>query len=222
MPLVRPFLAIALCGVAAAASFTVPALAQQVFRIVGPDGKVTFSDRPTPTAQPRAGAVNPTTTGATDVTPPAASTLPYELRQVAQRFPVTLYTGKDCAPCTAARNMLVQRGVPFTERTIESNDDVDALQRLSGGNSMPFGTIGGQQLKGFSDLEWTQFLDAAGYPKSSQLPANYRAAPATPLVAVRAATPAAAAAPTAPAAAAAARPPAPPAAGRSNPAGIQF
>ena len=46
MPLVRPFLAITLCGLAAAASFGLPAQAQQVFRIVGPDGKVTFSDKP--------------------------------------------------------------------------------------------------------------------------------------------------------------------------------
>ena len=40
---------------------------------------------------------------------------------------------------------------------------------------------GGQQLKGYSDLEWKQYLDAAGYPKSSQLPSGYRNPPAAPL-----------------------------------------
>ena len=78
--------------------------------------------------------------------------------------------------------MLITRGVPFTEKTVNSNDDIQALQRLSGDNTLPFGTIGGQQLKGYSDTEWTQFLNAAGYPTSSALPSGYRQAAATPMV----------------------------------------
>lgn len=191
------------------------AQAQGVYRIVGPDGKVTFSDRPPAegNAQPaRAAAAAPAS---------ANGALPYELRQVASRFPVTLYTGNDCAPCTSARNMLNARGVPFTERTVNTNEDIDALQRLSGSTSLPFGSIGGQQLSGFSEAEWAQYLDAAGYPKQSQLPRNYRAPAPAPLVAVKEAAPAPATASSAPA-----RPaPAPaPANGRtpSNPAGIVF
>ena len=191
------------------------AQAQGVYRIVGPDGKVTFSDRPPAegNAQPaRAAAAAPAS---------ANGALPYELRQVASRFPVTLYTGNDCAPCTSARNMLNARGVPFTERTVNTNEDIDALQRLSGSTSLPFGSIGGQQLSGFSEAEWAQYLDAAGYPKQSQLPRNYRAPAPAPLVAVKEAAPAPATAASAPA-----RPaPAPaPANGRtpSNPAGIVF
>ena len=83
------------------------AQAQGVYRIVGPDGKVTFSDRPPAdaNAQPaRVGAEAPSATN---------GELPFALRQVASRFPVTLYTGADCAPCTAARNLLTSRGVPF-------------------------------------------------------------------------------------------------------------
>ena len=197
--------------------------AQGIYRIVGPDGKVTFSDRPPADAGAKPRAVEP-------VAPPAAAAgangaLPYELRQVASRFPVTLYTGDDCQPCTAARNLLSARGVPFTERTVSSNEDIAALQRLSGGTSLPFGTIGGQQLSGFSAQEWTQYLDAAGYPPQSQLPRNYRQPAATPLVAVKAAEPAATTAP-APAAPAApiVRTPPPVTDGPtpSNPAGIRF
>jgi hypothetical protein len=54
------------------------------------------------------------------------------------------------------------------------------LQRLSGDTSVPFATIGSQQLKGFSDVEWTQFLNAAGYPQTSVLPASYRPPPPRP------------------------------------------
>lgn len=168
------------------------AQAQGVYRIVGPDGKVTFSDRPPAEAQAPAGG-RPSSSAVT--TASAGVALPYELRQIANRFPVTIYTGTDCAPCVSLRNLLSARGVPFTERTVATNEDIAALGRLSGNMSLPFGAIGGQQLSGYSDSEWTQYLDAAGYPKQSQLPSNYRQTPATPLVAVKAAVPAAAAVP---------------------------
>ncbi len=193
------------------------ASAQAVYRIVGPDGKVTFSDRPPPAGtQARAAG-----TGAAAA--PDSPALPYALQQVAGRFPVTLYTASDCAPCASARNLLVTRGIPFTERTIATNEDIDALQRLSGDTNLPFGTIGSQQLKGFADVEWTQYLDAAGYPRTSQLPANYRRPAATPLVAVRAAPqPPAATTEGAPSAAAAPTPAPAPARAPANPAGITF
>lgn len=200
------------------------ALAQNVYRIVGPDGKVSFSDRPPAEAN---AAAQPARAGAT--TAPAGNslaTLPFELRQVVTRYPVTLYTGADCAPCASARSLLTSRGVPFTERTVSTNEDLAALQRLSGSSSLPFGTIGGQQLVGFSDMEWTQYLNAAGYPQQSQLPANYRAPAPTPLVAVAPAAPAAARPAPAPSNDAVRRedPPAPVNSGPtpSNPAGIRF
>lgn len=169
LPLAAMLASLALAGTATHA--------QQVYRIVGPDGKVTFSDR-APDTQ-----LAPTTTRGGGA-PAADAALPYELRQVATRYPVTLYTSNDCQPCNSARNLLIGRGVPFSERTITTSEDVEAFKRLSGGTSLPFGTIGGQQLQGFSDAEWTQYLDLAGYPKQSQLPANYRRPAATPLVAV--------------------------------------
>lgn len=232
MPLPRPLLA-SLAAVIAAGALTVQA--QQVYRIVGPDGRVTFSDKP-PT-EPDA-KVAPART--VPLPGQAGGTgLPFELREVAGKYPVTLYTGPNCGPCGAGRALLSQRGIPFSERTVTTNEDIEALQRLAGDTSLPFLTIGGQQIKGFSDVEWSQFLDAAGYPRNSVLPASYRPAPATPLVAVQrpaapaaeAARPAATAAPEQPtvinrrlgqgqaggAPPAAAPPPAP-----SNPAGITF
>lgn len=215
----RPWLpsALALCTLA----FFANVYAQPVYRVVGPDGKVTFSDRP-PEAAPagsRSGSAVPPEPAT------GASALPFELRQVVQRFPVTLYSGSNCAPCDSARSMLIARGVPFTERTVTTNDDIDALQRLSANSTVPFGTIGAQQLSGYSATEWAQYLDAAGYPKQSQLPPNYRRASATPLVALQPAQaapkPADKTATTAPtrrtAPAAAPSGPTP-----SNPAGIKF
>lgn len=190
------------------------AQAQAVYRIVGLDGKVTFSDKPPVNAQQ--GKVAATGTGAA-----AANTgggLSYELRQIVTKFPVVLYTGSQCAPCDTGRSVLTSRGVPFSERTIATNEDKSSLQRLTGDVSLPVLTVGAQRIKGFSDMEWTQYLDAAGYPKTSALPATYKNAPATPLVAVAAAVkpaekPSVAAEP-------AYQPP--PATNPSNPAGITF
>jgi len=191
------------------------ALAQPVYRHVDKNGKVSFSDQPPAAdAQPAA----PRGSAAAGAGP----TLPYELRQVAQRYPVTIYTGDECGPCGAGRSLLVTRGIPFEERTVKSNEDVEALQRLSGQASLPLLSIGSQQLRGFSDAEWSQYLDAAGYPKSTQLPASYRNPPAQPLVAVQAAP----AAPARPVAVFVSAPAPAPATVNgptpSNPAGIKF
>ncbi|MCC2676528.1 MAG: glutaredoxin [Ramlibacter sp.] len=166
--------------VGCAALWAVPASAQ-VFRIVGPDGKVTFSDRPPPDGK---------ATAANSVQMPAAAgsstaTLPLELRNAATRFPFTLYTSRECAPCNTARSFLAQRGVPFTERTVTTQADIDALQKIAGQPRVPFATLGGQHLAGFSESEWTGYLDAAGYPKTSQLPPTFRNPAPTALVPVQ-------------------------------------
>lgn len=176
------------CAVISAAALLMAnfASAQPIYRIVGPDGKITFSDKVPATSN------NATALDATGKSlPPSGPALPFELRQVVAKYPVTLYTSANCAPCGSGRALLSGRGVPFTEKTVNTNQDVEALQRMSGESSLPFLTIGGQQIKGFSEAEWTQFLTAAGYPGTSLLPAGYRDPVATPLVSVQKAVPAA-------------------------------
>lgn len=187
--------------------------AQTVYKVVGADGKITFSDKPP------AASANATATGAGGKVLAGGPALPFELRQVVSKYPVTLYTSGNCVPCGSGRALLSNRGTPFTEKTVSSNEDIEALQRISGESSLPFLTIGGQQIKGYADAEWTQFLDAAGYPKASVLPAGYRNPAATPLVVVQKPTPKSEEAPAKRAPAEPARPVVDPTA---NPAGIQF
>ncbi len=151
--------------------------AQTIYRVVGADGRVTFSDK-APLDVSKATATN--ASGKPVAT--SDSGLPYELRQIASRYPVTLYTGAGCAPCNSGRLLLQSRGIPFTENTIRTPEDAEALQRISGDNSLPLLSVGGQKIKGFSETEWVQFLDAAKYPATSLLPANYRNPPPRPLV----------------------------------------
>jgi glutaredoxin len=156
---------------AAAALTATPAWA--LYKVVGPDGKVTYTDRP-PSDRP---AAQLKTNGAT------ASTegLPYELKQVVSRYPVTLYTGKDCPPCDGARQMLKGRGVPFTEKTVTASEDLQALRQREGTEQLPVVRIGQKQLIGFSQQDWSAYLDAAGYPAKSALPLNYAWPAASPL-----------------------------------------
>ncbi len=143
--------------------------AQQVYRIVGPDGKVTFSDRPPITESDKTLPVRAGSGTARD-----AAELPAELKRSVANYPVTLYTTTDCAACQTGRDWLRQRGIPYRERTVTTSADAAAFQAINPDNSLPVLMIGTRVLKGFLDVEWQQYLDAAGYPASSMLPKSYR------------------------------------------------
>lgn len=163
----RPALTLALllaCGAA---------LAQ--YKVVGPDGRVTYTDRPPPADARRVEPLVLPSGGA------AATSLPAALRAPMQRFPVTLYAGPQCAPCDAGRELLRARGVPFAEKRVDNGADAAALQALSGSRNLPQLTIGSQRLQGLMASEWHSYLDAAGYPKATALPAGYQAPVPTPL-----------------------------------------
>lgn len=174
-----------------------PALAQ--YKVVAPDGRVTYTDRPPADASLRVTPIGPRSA---PPEPAPGSTLPAELQRIAARFPVTLFSAENCLPCDTGREYLRQRGVPYTERRIASNDDVAALERTVGGRTVPSLTVGGQSLRGYSSADWSSYLDAAGYPRESRLPPGWAPPPPTPLVAraplPAAATPAAAPAPAIP------------------------
>lgn len=160
--------------------------AQAQYKVVGPDGRVTYTDRP-PVNEP----VKVTTLrGGATVAPAASGTpLPAELRPLVQRFPVVLFSAPDCDLCDNARRMLRQRGIPITERQVLGNDDLPALERLTGSRALPAITVGAQAAVGYSESQWGNLLDLAGYPRESKLPRDYAAAPATPLVVRQAAVP---------------------------------
>lgn len=212
----------ALLAATALLALAAPSLqAQAIFRIVGPDGRVTFSDQP-PAPTEKATALSPSGRAATAAATTSGG-LPFELRQIANKYPVTLYTGDGCEPCNTGRAMLTTRGIPFNERTVTTPQDAEVLQRFSGQNSLPVLTIGGQRLNGFWNSEWNQYLDAAGYPPQSRLPTGYRNPPPSPLAPLPKPieAPADAAQANAPAAADTTPLP-PPAPAADNPAGITF
>jgi glutaredoxin len=159
---------------------SLPALA--LYKVVGPDGKVTYTDRAPVDTTSKVTALG------RDAVPAAApvdadASLPIELRQVMARYPVTLYTAPDCAPCDAARQLLQQRGVPFAEKRVLNEADAVAFEAAVGGRTIPGATIGTQALRGLSPTDWGAYLDAAGYPRESKLPRNWQPPAPTPVVA---------------------------------------
>lgn len=148
------------------------------YKVVGPDGRVTYTDRPP------AGAEARPLGGVAVATPPAE--LPYALRQAVARYPATLYTAPGCSPCDSARALLRQRGVPVREVRIERAEDIAELQRREGRIELPILRLGAQRLQGFEAETWQATLDAATYPRTSQLPPTWRPVPPQPLVPVEA------------------------------------
>lgn len=147
-------------AVLALALLSAGAIHAQTYRWVDKDGKVHYGDRPPASA---AGQVQERQLG----TPAADKTLPYAMQQAVTNFPVTLYVSPDCGEgCNAGRDYLKQRGMPFSERNVASNDDIAALKRLTGGEAVvPVLAVGPKNAKGWLQGDWQRLLDAAGYPK---------------------------------------------------------
>ncbi len=137
----------------------VNAQADDVYRSIDSRGKVHYDDHPLPGAQD----VEALKMGKAPV---PEESLPYETRRARENFPVTLYTFPDCgSACKMARDYLIKRGIPFSEKSLTKQEDIDAFRKDSGDSQLPAMSIGKNWLKGFLEEKWATELDIAGYPK---------------------------------------------------------
>ena len=148
----------------------------QLYKWVGADGKVTYSDTPPPVG---AKQLSTKASGGESSGVP----LPEDLAAAVGKNPVTLYTGAACNPCNDGRTLLKQLGIPFSEKTVATNEDLDKLRKMSGQSQLPLLVINNSKFRGFGDAEWRTALRSAGYPETNKLPKEYRypaAEPASP------------------------------------------
>ena len=151
-----------------------PALAQ--YKWVSAGGTVTYSDLPPPAG------ITAQTLSRTGLVKRDEAALPTGLASAAGKYPVVLYTTRDCAPCQQARALLVKRGVPFTEKTVQTQADADAFKRIGFEQpAFPAMSVGRERTTGLQTDDWERLIDAAGYPKSASLPPGYRHPPAQSL-----------------------------------------
>lgn len=139
----------------------------QLYKWVGPDGKVTYSDAPPPSSAKQVETKSISGGG------PSTSGLPYQVAEAVRNSPVKLYTTAKCSPCENGRKLLNTRGIPFTEKVVATQADIDQLRQISGDDQLPVMTIGRGKQNGFDPSAWNAALTYAGYPESNQLPKNY-------------------------------------------------
>ncbi|MFT5588094.1 MAG: glutaredoxin [Bradyrhizobium sp.] len=148
-------------------------IAQQMYKWTGADGKLNYTDTPPP-----ASARSSESTDIPGAANDSSSVLPYVLVRAAQNHPVVLYTTKTCVPCDLGRAYLAKRGIPYTEKTVNSAADIEHLKRSGGDGTMPMLLVGRSKQTGFESGAWGNMLTAAAYPETSRLPSGYRNPPA--------------------------------------------
>lgn len=142
--------------------------AQQMYKWVDARGVTHYSDVPPPPAQQKKVQVRSYNGSAGTVD------LPFELAQAVRSAPVTLYTTSGCRACDSARQLLVSRGVPYTEKTVSTADDMEQLKQAGGAEQLPFILVGRTRLTGFDADAFAGALDAASYPARRTLPQDFK------------------------------------------------
>lgn len=130
----------------------------RLYKWVDEEGNVTYHDRPPPTdARYRVERKDFKVGGK------AAA----QSGQVAQKFPVVLYTTPQCTSCAMARAYLDKRKVPFTDKNVEGNQELlKELKEKTGSLTVPTIMVGSKIMKGYLESLLEGELDAAGYPKT--------------------------------------------------------
>lgn len=131
-----------------------------VYRWVDSAGRVHYSDLPPP---PDAKQVEERMMRDNRV---QADNMPLATRKAAEVFPVSLYTGEPCTGCPAARQFLKERGIPYSETLLKSNEQIVEAQTRLGTKtiSVPTLLVGSKPYVGFNNADWDSALDVAGYP----------------------------------------------------------
>jgi hypothetical protein len=158
--------------------------AGELYRWVDSSGKVHYGDAPAKDIDKDVSESNLVKFSDMAV---ANEDLPYETRRAKEKFPVTLYVSDNCdEPCNQGRKLLSKRGIPFTEKLLQSKNDIDEFKKLTGSDGAPTLAVGKIILKGFRAEDWQEVLDTAGYPKA----APYRAPKVAPPAAASGVAPA--------------------------------
>ncbi len=139
----------------------------QLYKWVGPDGKVNYSDTPPPADAKK--VETKTFSGATPTV-----NFPADLAAAVAKNPVVLYTALSCKPCSEGRTLLKQLGIPFSEKTVSNNEDIDKLKQISGDTQLPLLIISNTKIRGLDSAEWRVALNSAGYPETNKLPNDYQ------------------------------------------------
>jgi len=138
----------------------------QLYRWKDDNGRVHYTDTPPPANAKDVQKKSSVRPGGADAA--SAATQSYALQQAIKNFPVTIYTSKDCGnPCQKGLEYLKKRGVPFTEKPVTTQSEIDEVVKLAGAPRVPVMVVGIAVQKDFDEQAWSEALNTAGYPATA-------------------------------------------------------
>jgi len=153
------------------AAASMPLAAAQLYQWKDAQGRTVYSDQPPPpdvrNAQQKSFKGSVIEVGES-----------YSTKTAREKYPVTLYASACGAPCDQARQLLAERGIPYSGKDPQASPEAQAeLQKLTGQLRVPVLVVGSDKITGFGTHQWQGMLDRAGYPKSA--PPGSKPAPQT-------------------------------------------
>lgn len=141
-----------------AACFAAPA--QQLYKSVGPDGRVVYSDRP-----PAEGRIEKTMKlqeAPATALDARSSSYVEQLRRLRESAPAAppapedtvLFSARWCGYCKLARNYLAGRNIPFREVDIDTQAGLAAFASAGGNKGIPLLVKGPTRIQGFSEASY--------------------------------------------------------------------
>ncbi len=128
--------------------------AETLYKSVGPDGKIVYSDRP-PTAGKLEKTLDIKTLPNTAIPPGVLKEMERLKKEgkATAAAPATgtlLFSATGCGYCRQAKAHLAQRGVTYREFDIDTPDGQAAFVQMGGGGGVPLLIRNGEKLRGYS------------------------------------------------------------------------
>lgn len=129
--------------------------AQTLYKSIGPDGRVVYSDRP-----PAEGRLEKTITFENLPSSPLPASAASYVEQLSRKGPsaaatvpisgVVLYSATWCGFCKKAKSYLAEKGITYQDFDIDTKDGLAAFAHAGGAKGVPLLIAGGQRVQGFS------------------------------------------------------------------------
>jgi glutaredoxin len=142
---------------------TTPAVAETLYKSVGPDGRVVYSDRPPPD-----GRIEKTMTFENLPSSPLPASAVAHLEQLRKTEPasasnmatsgVVLYSATWCGYCKQAKAYLAGKGVQYQEFDVDTKTGMAAYAQAGGRKGVPLLLADGQRVQGFSRVAYDAFF----------------------------------------------------------------
>lgn len=138
------------------------AVAQTLYKSIGPDGSIVYSDRP-----PTEGKLEKTLkieAAPSSSLPAASSSYLEQLRKrglsttAAATSGVVLYAVAWCGYCKKARAYLGSKKIAYQEIDVDTKDGLTAFSKDGGNSGVPMLVAGGQRIQGFSTAAYDAFF----------------------------------------------------------------